>query len=135
MVQSDSEANCNLTNDLDLLTDVHDTPDNILATCNTNDASNIVSNKAGYIIFRDDTGHVIRTKVYYSTDSDGTVLSPTSITKQNKTKIGLMAGYNTQIMTQKLVKLYLLADLATLILPFALLVLMISGTMTLTSLL
>ena len=84
LVQSDSGANCNLTNDLDLLTDVHDTPDNILATCNTNDESNIISNKAGYILFRDDTGHVIRTKVYYSTDSDGTVLSPTAITKQNK---------------------------------------------------
>ena len=53
----------------------------------------------------------------------------------NKTKIGSMGGYNTQIMTQKLVKSYLLADLVTLILPFALLVLMISGIMTLTNLL
>ena len=83
LVQSDSGANCNLTNNLDLLSDVHDIPYSTLATCNTSDTSNIISNKAGYILYRDDTGHIIRTKVYYAKESDGTVLSPTAITKQN----------------------------------------------------
>ena len=66
LVQSDSGANCNLTNNLDLLSDVHDIPNNTLAICNTSDTSNIISKKAGYILCRDDTGHLIRTKVYYA---------------------------------------------------------------------
>ena len=80
LVQSDSGANCNLTNDLDLLVDIHTTPDTILGTCNKNDVSNIVSNKAGYILLRDDTGNIIRTKFYYAKESDSTVLSSTDIT-------------------------------------------------------
>ena len=36
------------------------------------------------MLLRDDTGHVVRTKVYYSSDSDGTIFFPTAITKQNK---------------------------------------------------
>ena len=83
MVQSDSGANCNLINDLDLFSDVHDIPNRTFATCNTSDTSNIISNKAGYILCRDDTGHLIRTKVYYAKETDGTVLSPIAITKQN----------------------------------------------------
>ena len=83
VVQSDSGANCNLTNDIGLLIDVHDIPNTMLATCNNNDISNISTNKAGYMLLRDDTGTVIRTKVHYATESDGTVLSPTAITKQN----------------------------------------------------
>ena len=74
VVQSDSGANCNLTNDISLLTDVHDIPETMLATCNNNDISNISTNKAIYILLRDDMGPVIRTKVYYVTASDGTVL-------------------------------------------------------------
>ena len=132
LVQTDSGVNCNLTNDLELLTEVHDTPDNILAICNTNDTSNIVSNKAGYILFRDDTGHVIRTKVYYSTDSDGTVLSPIAITKQNKDRFDGWIQYTNN--DSKAVKSYSQANLVTLILPFAPLVPMISGIMTLPNL-
>ena len=83
VVQSGSGANYNLTNDISLLTDVHDMPETMLATCNNNDISNISTNKTGYMLLRDNTGTVIQTKVYYATESDGTVLSPTAITKQN----------------------------------------------------
>ena len=37
VVQSDSGANCNLTNDISLLKDVHDVPETTLATCNNKD--------------------------------------------------------------------------------------------------
>ena len=67
VVQSDSGANCNLTDDINLLIDVHDIPETMLATCNNNDISNISTNKAVHILLRDDTGTVIRTKVYYAT--------------------------------------------------------------------
>ena len=67
VVQSGSGAKCNLTNDISLLTDVHDIPETMLATCNNNDISNISTNKTGYMLLRDDTGTVIWTKVYYAT--------------------------------------------------------------------
>ena len=56
VVQSDSGANCNLTNDISLLRDVHDIQETTLATCNNKDTSNITTNKAGYLLLRDDTG-------------------------------------------------------------------------------
>lgn len=49
LITSDSRTNCNLTNDLDLLLDIHERHDNVLGTWNKNDVSNIISNKAGYI--------------------------------------------------------------------------------------
>lgn len=127
MVQSDSGENCTLINDLDLLSDVHDIPNRTFATCNTSDTSNIISNKAGYILCRNDTGHLIRTKVYYAKETDGTVLSPTAITK--KTTIGSMVGYNKLTTTLKPVELFLLAAPAILILRSALSVIIICGIM------
>ena len=131
LVQSDSGANCNLTNNLDLLSEVHDIPNSTLATCNTSDTSNIISNKAGYMLCRDDTGHIIRTKVYYAKESDGTVLSPTSITKQNNDNS--MVGYNILTTILKLVELFSLAALAILTLRFVPSAIMICGIMTLTN--
>ena len=81
VIQSDSGANCNLTNNISLLTDVHDIPLTMLATCNSQDTSNISTTKAGYLLLSDDTGAIVRTKVYYDVESDGTVFSPTAITK------------------------------------------------------
>lgn len=49
LIKSDSGTNCNLTNDLDLLLDIHESHDNVLGTWNKNDVSNIISNKASYI--------------------------------------------------------------------------------------
>ena len=102
--QSDSGANCNLTNDIDLLVNIHTTPDTILGTCNKNDVSNIVSTKAGYILLRDDTGNIVRTKVYYAKESDDTVLSPTTMTKHNKDKFeGWIQSTNNDTKAGKLV--------------------------------
>ena len=93
VIQSDSGANCNLTNNIALLTDVHDIPLTMLATCNSQDTSNISTTKAGYLLLRDDTGAIVRTKVYYAVESDGTVLSPIAITKQNKNKFNGWINY------------------------------------------
>ena len=93
VIQSDSGANCNLTNNIALLTDVHDIPLTMLATCNNQDTSNISTTQAGYLLLRDDTGAIVRTKVYYAVESDGTVLSPTAITKQNKNKFNGWINY------------------------------------------
>ena len=106
LVQSDSGANCNLPNNLDLLSDVHAIPDSTLSKCNTSDTSNIISNKAGYMLCRDDP-------------------------LPNKTTIGSMVGYNILATILKLVELFSLAAPAILILRFLLSAIMICGIMTL----
>ena len=80
LVESDSGENGTLPNELYFLVEIHKTTNNILATCNKYELSNIISNKAGYILLRNDTENIIRTKFYYAKESDSTVLSSTAIT-------------------------------------------------------
>lgn len=111
VAQLDSGENCNLTNDISLLTNIHDTPEITLATCNNNDISNITIHKTGYFLLRDDTGTIIWTKVYYVVESNGTVLLPTVFTKQNTDKFDEWINYaNNDTKAGKLVLIGRISD-------------------------
>ena len=88
VVKSDSNANCNLTNYISVLIDVHYTPETTLATCNKKGIPNITINKVGYFLLRDDTGTIFWTKIYYAAESNGTEFHQQQL--QNETMINSM---------------------------------------------
>ena len=100
VMQTDSGANRIVVDDLKLLSNIQPIPPIPMGGCNKNDPAAITCTAVGILHIRSIKGETIRVKAYYSSQVDGTIISPTTIVTQHSDKyLGWLQRSNTD--TQK----------------------------------
>ena len=95
LAQSDSGANRIVTNSLNDLQDVTQIDPIIMGSCNKNDPAALTCTAMGKLPIQSMTGEIILATAYYSSEVDGTIISPTTIVSQFKERfVGWMQYSN-----------------------------------------